>query len=335
MRQKYKILFEVKISHLYYNHSNANGVELAPSSETEALMRRFRLLYRKTQSGGLVLCELWDNNSEQEPIIPITENLLFHFLVLQKVPVFLNYSGLSFFSKKEKQLCFTNIDKGEKQTLLSIDKEVSESDLYTKTNNTFTYIPKPKTKTVVVNDMNNNVVFQHERKLTTDNSPIEITLPNNAFGMFSVKENKKEETKICTYNANNIEQIGFIKIQQNAVGSNYFLSENHKTYSLTFPVRKTIWKYVLLEKFNSPKLMEVFDVNETIQWKSEMEGNNKVFVSASLLPLYEINPYNFQLVLKNGKSKNKIIFEKLPHPGISNMMKNTEDSFFSVTYVHV
>jgi IS605 OrfB family transposase len=54
-----------------------------------------------------------------------------------------------------------------------------------------------------------------------------------------------------------------------------------------------------------------------------MEGNNKVFVSASLLPLYEINPYNFQLVLKNGKSKNKIIFEKLPHPGISNMMKNS------------
>jgi len=108
---KYTPLYEVMVTHAYYEKGLCRDFDIVPSEATRGLLRNHRCLIRHLPNGIRIMTQAFDDN---QPMIPISETQTFVFHLKLKNPHFSKFTDLSEFANHQPPLFCndtTNTDK--------------------------------------------------------------------------------------------------------------------------------------------------------------------------------------------------------------------------------
>lgn len=112
-------------------------------------------------------------------------------------------------------------------------------------------------------------------------------------------------------------------------------------YSLNFSPRSVYWQYNVKKKYSNINKTKIIDESKQIKFnelKELSDENERVFLSDKKISLKQINDVVFKLISANGRQAiNKILYEKLPYPKISNINKHQtiENEFIAKINIYV
>jgi len=324
-----KQLFEICFEHNYYvdNAIADLDLEILPVLDSEYLFKNYRLIFKKSKNKIYLLHE--HDDADGKPIVPLDEGLRISFVVLQKNPLFLNFTELPFFKPKKEVLYFNNLKtklNAEKQSL-SKSAFVTDSDLYPVSQRTFTYSPANKKAQIGIYDALNKCVYTHP----ASTGDIEIDLGDAANGLYSIWENKALIHKFILLDPIASRTIGFFDVFITKEQLEYMEKPNFESfaYSLNFKARELFWKYSVIKKYNDIDKSQIVDEREHYQFTSidsDKQAGKKIFISDRKIELRERFDHQFKLITKNGSSKfERILFEKLTYPPITNLEKYKDE----------
>lgn len=348
MQRKFKLLATITMQHDYYNHTQQrlSDVVIQPLNSTQWLMRKYRILFRQTPNGAVLLAEYSpETDGSFQATIGIERPLWFSFVLLHKNPLFQNITGLPFFTCKQRQMYFSNtsLQLTTKAQALSNQQRVSETDLLPVFPKKFDYQLSKKYKQLHIENKEGGVVAGTDNLRITENQHLPIDLSNEADGFFSLKNKTKTVADFLALQQFPPNTLGYIDILLSPETINFIdkKEENTLNYTIHFPLRETYWQYIIVRRNNNDiKNVNIVDEQNKIRFENEksVTSEDKVFVSKQKLPLREAGDFSFKLINSNGKPDfQKVIFEKLPYPPVNNIQKHPAkaNEFYSQVFVYV
>ncbi len=327
----YKTLFEISFEHDFYADRAVKQLDLEVISlnDNARILQNYKLAC-KYQDNKMVILQECDPSSEpMEAIIPFDENLKFGFIILQKNPLFQNFTELPFFKPKSEALYFNNLNckpSPEKQ-FLSKKENITTDDLYPLFPKTFEYQPKKSNTEITVWNVNNECIF----RANASETKLSINLTNESNGLYTIKENKTTTLTFLSIEPIVNQIIGYFELFVTPKQINYFNNPKATVLShyICFKSREIFWKYTVVKKYNDIAKTRIVDDLEQLNFKhidAETQKNTKIFVSEKKIAFKENNEFIFKLITQNGNSKfEKILYEKLALPSVSNIEKYNDD----------
>lgn len=326
----YKKIAEISFMHSYYKDKEfANkDIMFIPTSETERILNNYRILVKLKKSKIELIHEYDKEDDIVEPLISINKELKFTFLVKQINQNIITFSDIPFLSMSKQILYFSNKkkEKNIKSGELSEEKYITHKDVRT-------LLPKG------VDDLKQ---FTHEAfkllnykkeilaefEANTDSEDIEKAISQLPSGYYQIKTNKKNKEFVINKMQSNSGMLAYIDIFLDQEITKEIDKENPYKFKIEFKPREIFWQYNIIEKYNKIKNLKIIDEQTNIKFdydksKEPKDEKKAVFLSKTKLPMMRFNTFNFKLVSKNGSSNyDKILFEKLPAPKISDIIKH-------------
>jgi hypothetical protein len=346
----YRTLFTVNILHNYYSENKTSDLVLVPTARSLALAKKLGLIIKTTENGAVVL---FDSDKTDSLLYELDHNpsVKFSFQAYSKNPFFLNFTNLPI-EQKNSVLYFSN-EQGRKEEgneyLLHNSSYVGEEDFQTLLNGSLKVEAEGNEKEVEVYDVLGNLVYTSKISANGVGYIDSKMLPE---GKLRLLENKTE--KFTFVNAGDFtvnKPIGFIdlslsgKIKKELINGAQIKNLAHYNYKVFFESRSTLWKYLIIPKYNNAVQNSVITTNnrnisfsgpETI---SMSNGETAfVFLADKNLPLKERSDFNFQL--KAGKliGSGKTLINRLPLPSVEVIKpesRNSNAKVFSEIIVYV
>lgn len=352
----YEKLFEVKFSHNFYSNSISKDFKVEPSSRCSRLLKNYRIIPRKIESGFIALIEL-ANLSAKTPVVNLDNGAKFSFVISVNNPFFKNFTDLALDSAPKSIYHFSNLNKNIQNSELLVSAGTSEEFV----GSDDLIILKPEKFYYKQASLNSTVHIQlkdFENKIITDKV---VTIVNNKLSYFvdvthypqgryklfidgSLKLDFYADDSLSGKNVFGIVDIYF----SGSVPPAYLLSDvngniSEKTYFIKFKKRKTIWKYLIVLKFKNtidPDDLSLSYPNSSNSFTKQSvitlsDGNQAVpFISSSEIDFSDSTIQGIQLKKTNGTG----IFEidNLPNASYKNIKPDlSNNKIFSEIFIYV
>jgi hypothetical protein len=351
-------IFEIKISHEYYDKKDCKDFILAPSEETSELLNRSGLKFRRTDTGCFVGAEVEEedilDSGKYKLKIGIDDDVKFVFMMRLANQYFLNFTDLPIDKDYNKVYYFNNITKN-----ITASRFAGEQDrikLLTKINNYEAQSDNPQ-KVSYYYTTNRNKPMINENVSPVQNAAdgkyyiqYQSDLRNCPPGEYEFQVNGALKDIFYADSLLYGEGIfGIIEILNRKTNPDRrFIDDNEilvfdddqlkvKTYNIQFNKRKVKWHYIIEKKKNAG-LVSLKILNNSQEVAADNSGGSEV----TLVPKepggndsdFEFNEFpSEKLILKSYDATTNININ-LPCASIQSLKKSGND-YFSEIYVTI
>ncbi len=361
MNIKFARLFEVNISHTYYITKISPDFEIAPTFRCQEQLQNYKLLFRKTATGFIVLYEV---NQDGNPLIPIAENVKFSFVLKSKNPYLHNFTNLPLDSQPNDIFYLHNNrqngDDGNDDLQLTSKNVVSQRDRLELRPQFFQYgyeSSNPTSSSTVyleILDEFMDTLLQKTVALVEGVLNYPVDLRGHEPGKFILKIDGSEMLIFYAdddlFGQNIFGVVDVYRNEQLEDAYEFVDTDNGvipKLYTVKLRRRKTFWRYHIIPKYSTidePENITIERSNQSPAFNRQGERVNidglqaVVFKSENDLPHRENPIKNIKLNKIKGKRENTLI-EDLPNPSIMTLPKpqdtNDEIKYYSDIFVYI
>jgi len=336
----FNTLLNIKLSHEFHTDGLCNELNIIPTDSTKKLLNRFGLLFKKTNSGAILLYESTDGSPNMK--IPIENDLKFTFQFSVVNSSFITFTDLDFSNQILTLYYFNNLQptiSGNEHTLVDSKlpapiKLVSQRLRLVKADATVNYA-------LLKNSKNESTRYF----FNSDFDERTIDLTDFPFGKYTIDQFDQAHNKLGnTFTFFYSKEINAPKLFGTCelfIDKNYDLA-NPISFLFNFKSRPTIWRYKILTKPSSPPLTAA-DVNAaTLAVKHEPENpaDEILFKSASGTdPVIILSKDKVKLKEKGYdkirlKKNSETLISSLPNANLTKLEKDGSD-WLSDIYVYV
>ena len=345
MNLRYHKWLEIEVTHTYFVDNICSVLNLVPTAATAHLFKNYQILAKRHANTlsfyvGLVEGATLDILTQFEGISSL------YFQVMQEDSLFFSYTDIEF-SREEKLLFFSNLNKNAGATQLQLGQFTNASNLLTRRPEVFALNLKPSDtqleikaldgRTVILEDVSNAENPNYTINLSGQESAVyQLFLNSELIDLFFMTPERLDSYTI------GVIQIDMHSLKQNYMdGFTYQLAFDaravHRQYKIVLPTTRQIdvstieIKGMENEKYNGPV-------------KENLMGDQMVEVFTSDIPLklkiqLEKHPQLYMTYTSELSNRANDLELKLPNPSAENISKNNNESdevsFVSSTIIYV
>ena len=278
----------IKCFHEYYKDGKCPDLRFVATTDTEYLMKNFRILFRKQNDGYILLFDKFQtHNLLNSPVLSkiIDKKMVFYIFNDNNL---LNHISNIDFEKGESIYYFNNISNQsskENEYHINDNKNLESHKVIAKRKSFSISFTKPiLTKDLIITDefgnkySNKSISNLEEKEQKTTHH---IVLDYAEEGKYYIKSNNETQCVYCTGNGFDHKVWGIIEIYLNAPNNKALLYDNKAmlspTFKIEFDARFTYWKYLLIGRFT--------DINNINEIKITYESKEIEFTKPKMIDL--------------------------------------------------
>ena len=336
---RFGTLFTVAIEHNYLANRREGNFTLTPSKYTQYIMKKLGLYYKNSAKAVIFAQHEMD---AFEFFVKKNAGIKFSFWLHHNESYFINYTSLKPENLSRNLIYLSNLYSDDLEASLHMRDHVSDADCYTVN---YGQIPFPTfKKNTQVQLLNEYTDVIHTQDLTPDQS-FAFRERNLDEGNYTLVANGERSSFLYFSDVQVPKPLAWIEIRWNEKMLENILSQlesarKNEPYNflVSFEERKTIWRYIIVPKYESPSSLKIRMVEgrEKVNFSGPTEGKISdtqvyIFESDRPLSLKERPDYEFELV-----SGSKIIKKMLPAPSPGLIKPTTDNSkFYSEIIVYI
>lgn len=323
----YKTIINIQLHHEFFERDSAGELSCVLSRDSERTLRNYRMQYRPTKTGCMILYEYRKQDESIIPTVGIDKPIQLRFYVKVNNPYFHSFTNLPFDTDKRKALYFINASASGEPAgdLMQGRASVSVDDYETVVGKSFNYkTEKRDAKLITVVDRSDQTVFE---KFVENPERMTIDLTDEPEGWYALKEDYKETVSFFTTASDPTAFVGYIDVVLTKEGVQQ-QQESGYEFDLKFKAREVFWQYVVIAKSTDKSDFKITDEAEGIEFTeegrvSDVSGERISFRSSKKIKVKEKYKFNFSLVDADGS---RTFIEQLPYPKIENFKDVAKES---------
>lgn len=336
---RFGTLFTLAVEHNYLSNRQEGNFTLKPSKYTQYLVKKLGLYYKNSVQAMVFSHHEMD---AFEYLVKRHSSLKFSFWLYHNEAHFLNYTSLVPENISRKILYLNNSYSENYESLLHARDFVSDEDSYPVAYGQIPFPVQKKTSTVQL--LNEYETLVHSQELEPEQAYFHRDRHLEE-GLYTIVANGERNSFLFFHDNPVPKPLAWIEIHWDEKMLNNVLSqistENRNepyNFVVSFGERKTIWRYIIIPKYEDPPKLEVrmIEGQEDITFSKPKEGkfyNQQAYIFESNQPLSmkERPTCSFELV-----SGSKIVKKLLPAPS-PELIKPSSDNlkFYSEIIVYI
>lgn len=275
----------LSLNHNYYTSARFDNLKIEPSNRTKRCLQNHKLLLKIKENNLFILQEGREINEIWRPVIDLTINTVFEFMIKVSDPLFQTKTNIEYLAKKDFKFCLSLNNENN-----SVQNYVPEMLPFSKGEFVLDNLKSPKSKKIAIRNL-----LQETTHSFTVSAMSSLKIPLERIGQYDLTEDEKEIKKFI-WNINDNDFDGFLLIKTSSV--------LNQKFDLVFQTRSIKWKYVVKAKYapleHDLSFHEEQDLVEFEKVESQIATNECFFISKEEVPLHDRYQYNF-FILHNGE----------------------------------
>lgn len=319
----YQHLFKLRIMHDFYNLGYGSDFKIVPLPQTEAIMRRHRLIMKEAEN-GFDIASLMQN--ESTPLADLGEDTKLSFALILSNKSFHNFTALDALDSSSQAYHIHNLDLDALELTQNgwNQVEMANSSLF------YTQTAEADTVDLTITDPFDTEILNEEMEQAGTQFSHLFQLGNRAEGLYTFSHSIDEVAQADEryYLAQDLKHLRPFAIVD--FYSSELDYENTKTYTLQFEAKRSQWTYLLsLSKDYSGYTIGIEDTRDNPEASFKSTGDNALTEGSVLtfssfkasddsqeleIPFDETSIPDFDLILEKNGDRTEL--QGLPNPSI-------------------